>query len=254
MSTSKIASKLVAALKDIDAVEKKGRNQQQGYNYVRSADVANEVRKSLATAGIAFSYSVLSERTWESTTKSGSVQFFCSLMVEVTFTDAESGESISTQCIGWGADSQEKAPYKAMTGALKYALRMNFLIPDESDPEEAEAHESLPRFAPLLGPPPQRQQVVPQQQAPRPQQQSGPVGTITEPQSKRFFAIAKQGGKSDDDIRRYLLNVCKCEKSLQMPKSKYDAACKWAESVFEQPQDDGAPPNYFDQEDPEIPF
>lgn len=54
---------------------------------------------------------------------------------------------------------------------------------------------------------------------------------ITEPQSKRFFALAKSGNKSNDDIRRYLLNVCHCERSLEIPRAQYDAACKWAESI-----------------------
>ncbi len=143
--TGKIAAKLVAAMKAVDAVEKKGRNTQQGYSFVRATDVANEVRKALATAGVAFTYSVVSERTWEAPTSKGSLQFFCSLIVDVTFTDAESGESMTARSIGWGGDMQDKAPYKAMTGALKYALRMNFLIPDESDPEAAETHESVPK-------------------------------------------------------------------------------------------------------------
>lgn len=143
IGTSKIAAKLVSAMKAVDAVEKKGRNTLQGYNFVRATDVANEVRKALYEIGVAFTYSVISERTWEAPTNKGSLQFFCSLIVEVTFTDSDSGESISARSIGWGGDMQDKAPYKAMTGALKYALRMNFLIPDESDPENSETHESV---------------------------------------------------------------------------------------------------------------
>lgn len=223
--TAKIATKLVAATKLIDAVEKRGRNTQQNYGYVKATDVANEVRKALIEVGIAFTYSVINERYWESQTKSGTTQFFCSLLVDCTLTDAESGEFISFRCIGWGADSQEKAPYKAMTGALKYALRMNFLIPDESDPEEAVAQESVRQANPT---PPSTQQ---QRPAPAPQQQGRQTGTISEPQSKRFFAIAKQAGKSDDDIRRYIMNVLHIDKSLQMPRDKYEAACKWAENT-----------------------
>lgn len=135
---NKIATKLIQAMKAVDAVEKKGRNQKQGYDYVRATDVTREVRNALNDAGIAFTYSVLSERFWDAQTHSGGTQFFCSLTIAVTFTDAESGESITAQGIGWGADTQDKAPYKAMTGALKYALRMNFMIPDDADPEASE--------------------------------------------------------------------------------------------------------------------
>lgn len=143
--TKNIATKMAAAMKEIDAVTKGGRNDIQKYNYVRAADVANEVRKALVKQGISFSYSVQDERYWDAPTKSGGVQFYCSLKVEGTFFDSESGESITSTAMGWGADSQDKAPYKAMTGALKYLLRMTFLIPDEQDPEKDEPEETAPR-------------------------------------------------------------------------------------------------------------
>lgn len=130
-----IAAKMALAMKEIDAVTKGGRNDIQKYNYVRAADVANEVRRAMTKVGISFRYAVISERFWDAPTKSGGTQFYCSLMVEGTFMDSESGESITSVAMGWGADSQDKASYKAMTGALKYLLRMTFLIPDEMDPE-----------------------------------------------------------------------------------------------------------------------
>ena len=37
---------------------------------------------------------------------------------------------------GQGLDSGDKAPYKAMTGALKYALLQSFLLATGDDPEE----------------------------------------------------------------------------------------------------------------------
>lgn len=236
---SSIATKLVDAMKAVDAVTKRGRNDQQKYAYVKATDVANEVRKALADAGIAFTYSVISERPWESQTKSGTTMFFCSLVIEVTFVDSETGELMKCNAIGWGADMQDKAPYKAMTGALKYALRMNFLIPDESDPEEGEAHESVPQT-----PPPYQQQ-----RASQPSR--SPVQTISEPQSKRFFAMAKQGNKSNDDIRHYLMDVCKCERSLEMPRDKYEAACRWAES---EPLPPTLRPDPAEITDDDIPF
>jgi hypothetical protein len=138
---SGIAAKMVKALAAIDAVEKKGRNQAQSYAYVRATDVANEVRRALHESGIAFTYQVLTERFWEterldkSSGKPIGMNYFCSLHVQGTFTDEVTGQSLSSSSIGWGADSQDKAPYKAMTGALKYLLRTTFLIPDELDPE-----------------------------------------------------------------------------------------------------------------------
>jgi hypothetical protein len=135
LTGSSIAKKLVKAMAAIDAVTKGGRNQKFGYDYVRATDVANEVRKALHEAGVAFTYQVLTERFWDTPTSSGGTQYCCSLHIQGTFTDNDSGECLSSSAIGWGADTQDKAPYKAMTGALKYLLRTTFLIPDELDPE-----------------------------------------------------------------------------------------------------------------------
>lgn len=209
-----LATKMVAAMKMIDAVEKKGRNNFQNYNYVRAADVANEVRKAMIETGIAFTYDVVDSQRWreESKKENGSAMYFCQLTVNCTFTCSETGEQLSGRVVGWGSDTLDKAPFKAMTGAIKYAMRMNFMIPDESDPEnDSNGKHDAPE----------------PQQAP---QQPRIAGTISEAQSKRFFAMAKQGDKSNDEIKRYLLNVCKGDKSLDMPKDKYEAACKWAET------------------------
>ena len=51
--------------------------------------------------------------------------------------------------------------------------------------------------------------------------------TISFPQGKRFFAIAKGAGKSDDEIKAYLASI-NVAKTIEMPVEKYDAACEWA--------------------------
>jgi len=53
--------------------------------------------------------------------------------------------------------------------------------------------------------------------------------TISEAQAKRFFAIAKGAGKSNDEIKDYLGVKLNIERSAQMLKKDYEAACKWAE-------------------------
>lgn len=141
MNQGKLATKMVAAMKDIDAVLKNGRNDFQKYNYVRAADVANEAREAMISHGIAFTYDVVDSQHWESTKEGKSTNYFCQLTVKVTFTDADSGEQMSGRVVGWGSDTLDKAPFKAMTGAVKYALRMNFLIPDENDPEDTALEE-----------------------------------------------------------------------------------------------------------------
>ena len=56
------------------------------------------------------------------------------------FVDARSGEELSVRVAGEGADAGDKAPYKAMTGALKYALLQSFLLSTGDDPEDERAN------------------------------------------------------------------------------------------------------------------
>ncbi len=51
--------------------------------------------------------------------------------------------------------------------------------------------------------------------------------TISFPQGKRFFAIAKGAAKTDDEIKSYLASIG-VAKTIEMPVEKYDAACEWA--------------------------
>ncbi|MGA7871170.1 MAG: hypothetical protein WCA22_09755, partial [Candidatus Binatus sp.] len=53
-----------------------------------------------------------------------------------TFADVDSGEQIVAKVAGQGLDPGDKAPYKAMTGALKYALLQSFLLATGDDPED----------------------------------------------------------------------------------------------------------------------
>ena len=52
------------------------------------------------------------------------------------FTDVNSGEEITARVAGEGLDMGDKASYKAMTGALKYALLQSFLLATGDDPED----------------------------------------------------------------------------------------------------------------------
>jgi hypothetical protein len=57
-------------------------------------------------------------------------------------------------------------------------------------------------------------------------EQTEPV--ISEPQSKRFYAIAKGSKKTEEEIKKYLIDTFKVDSSLKLPKSKYEEACHWA--------------------------
>jgi len=64
------------------------------------------------------------------------------------------------------------------------------------------------------------------------------TGCITDAQRKRFYAIAKQAGWYDDEIKDYLKTIG-VESSKDIPTDKYEDACKWAETRQRQPGEDG---------------
>lgn len=215
--SSKIAKKLTLAMAEIDAVTKKGRNDKQQYNFVRAADVANEVRTALVNNSIAFTYDVSECRNWEKASNSGSMLNYCHIKVDCLFIDSESGESVTAGAVGWGMDSGDKAPYKAMTGALKYIMRMTFLIPDESDPEN-EKEES-----------PRMQIVKPQPPPPKNLTQAliASVSFITEEQRLYFIESATKRGKSKNDIV-VALKAAGINKTNEIPSVDYDSWVDWA--------------------------
>ena len=244
-----LAGKMIAAVNDIDAVTKRGKNEKQGYTYVKAADVAQEVRAVLVKHRIAFDYHVVSAERWEKPTNSGGLMYFCQLEVATTFTDADSGESKTVNGLGWGMDTGDKAPYKAMTGALKYALRMNFLIPDESDPENDSGHKRVQatnghatdedlysssspdedfdrRF------PAEVKKAEPKQQrksAPGPRDVSG-KDAITEGKAKRFWAIAISKGKKEEVPEALAAAGLSDIKCCPWKGETYNSLIAWAEA------------------------
>lgn len=132
-----LIAKLAEVMGEIDHVEKKGTNSAQNYKYVKAADLANIVRKKLASHQVLMLSDVTNARNYEITTAKGTVMQGVDLTVKYTFYDGESEHTVSFHGYGSGLDTGDKAAYKAHTGALKYAIRNAFLVPDEKgDPEE----------------------------------------------------------------------------------------------------------------------
>ena len=61
------------------------------------------------------------------------------VVMTYTFMDVNSAEELTVKMPGEGRDPGDKGPYKAMTGALKYALLQSFLIATGDDPEDERA-------------------------------------------------------------------------------------------------------------------
>jgi hypothetical protein len=129
----RLAAKIAKVMEAVGYVAKTGTNSAQGYKFVQASAVADKVREQLTKLNVSMTPTAIDVIS-EGLTPSGK-QTLLTLRFTWTLTDGDSGESLSFQSVGTGADSGDKAAYKAATGALKYALLTGFLIPTGDDPE-----------------------------------------------------------------------------------------------------------------------
>ena len=143
-SAKNIFQALAAVNREIDAIGKNSRNQQQGFNFRGIDDAYNALHGLLAKHGIVTLPRVIDREYSERTTKNGGALFVTKLMVEYTFA-AEDGSSIVVgPVLGEAMDSGDKGANKALAIAHKYVLFQAFTIPTLfSDPDE-ETHEVAP--------------------------------------------------------------------------------------------------------------
>ena len=136
-----LLEKLNKIYEKIDHIEKRGRNKNQGYNYVKAADLAHAVRNAFLELGIYAEVTFKYIRGYEFETAKGTKMQAVDVQCDIKFYNVTeptvNGDSTSyfTTGLGSGSDTTDKAIYKAQTGALKYALRNAFIVPDEVDPE-----------------------------------------------------------------------------------------------------------------------
>jgi len=128
-----LATKVAMVMQAVEYVNKGGTNSAQGYKFVQATDVAKVVRHELGKLNVAM-IPIAIDVISEGHTPSGK-QALLTLRYTWQLTDGDNGETLTFQSIGTGADSGDKAAYKAATGALKYALLTAFLIPTGDDPE-----------------------------------------------------------------------------------------------------------------------
>ena len=118
-------------------IQKRGHNERHNYSYVAAADLAGSVGDILAELGVVVMPQLQSIST---ETPRSSSDRIARVVMNYRFVDARSGEELTVRVPGEGADPGDKAPYKAMTGALKYALLQSFLLATGDDPEDERAN------------------------------------------------------------------------------------------------------------------
>jgi hypothetical protein len=121
-------------LADIESIEKSGRNKDQNYTFMRSADVLLTLRALFAKHGLVLKANpnVANVDDSEYTTKNGAHMHCVRLEMHYELINVDVPDD-RCELIGIGdaADSSDKAINKSRTSALKFTLRDNFLIDDQ---------------------------------------------------------------------------------------------------------------------------
>jgi len=138
-----LRQKLAEVRRRIGYLQKRGHNERFNYSYVTAADIAGSVGDILAELGVVV-IPRLEDISYESAVGRGEATRMARVVMAYTFADVDSGEEIIAKVAGQGLDPGDKAPYKAMTGALKYALLQSFLLAtgDDLEDERADARYS----------------------------------------------------------------------------------------------------------------
>jgi hypothetical protein len=149
MATTKNLYQRIAEVQaQIGYIEKDGTNKGVGYKYVSEAALVAKLKEYLIVAGLALifksgkPYTVREYERIKKDYKTG--EEISRSIVAITGVDCEmlivntdnTSESIVITGSGYGEDTADKGPYKAITGANKYMLFKLFQVPTGDDPEK----------------------------------------------------------------------------------------------------------------------
>ena len=137
-----IYNKLGEVIKEVTAIDKTRKNEQQGFMFRGIEDVMNSLHESFAKHGIIILPREIEhiQETFEVTNREGrkTLQFRTRVHMAFKFVSTDDGSEV--ECDGWGeaADNGDKGYNKTKSIALKYVLMQMFLIPtkDMADPDK----------------------------------------------------------------------------------------------------------------------
>jgi hypothetical protein len=133
--------------KQIGAIEKTNKNKDQNYMFRGIDDIFQTVNPIFVEHGMVCVPKVIESVREEHLSKAGKTLLYTFLTMQFTFY-APDGTSIDVITVGEGMDSSDKSAYKALSGAMKYAILQLFCIPtEEAKDPETENHDLCPRGA-----------------------------------------------------------------------------------------------------------
>jgi hypothetical protein len=210
VSEKMLIKKLAKVMQEVKYIEKKGHNKFHNYKYATESDVAEKVREVLAENNVMMIPNMKEHSVRTHETAKGKTEYIATVLIEFTFMDGDTGETFSFCMAGEGQDSGDKAYYKAITGAQKYALMKAFMIPTGDDPEQDSGVDERNNG---------------DQDKPSDQPK-----TLSEAQIKRLFAIAKKQQITGEAVKRVLMDRYKKTQVADLTKTEYDEVIELMEN------------------------
>lgn len=140
-SNPNLYQKLAEILGDIGAIQKTGRNKEQGYEYIEQGQILAEVRKRLSEKHVIILPRIVERKVerFEAHTRSGNRTAVHALVnMEYDIINADNPEEHIT--IAWDGgesiDYGDKATQKALTSNQKYFLAKLFMVSDKEDADK----------------------------------------------------------------------------------------------------------------------
>jgi hypothetical protein len=131
--------KIFTVVGKLENVKKSGYNSHQKYSYSTEQDLIDSVRQLLIDNQILILTDSETKEVVKISKPDGKGNVKESLVTVVntrhTFCDVETGYTYNLQSTGTGWDETDKGSFKAITGAMKYFISKNFLVPGEDDAE-----------------------------------------------------------------------------------------------------------------------
>lgn len=208
MSEKMLIKKLVKVMQQVKYIEKKGFNKFHQYKYATESDIAEKVREVLAEENVMMIPNMKEHSVRTHITAKEKTEYIATVLIEFTFMDGDTGETLVFCMAGEGQDAGDKAYYKAITGAQKYALMKAFMIPTGDDPEGDTGVD-------------ERNETT---------QSTTQSNKLSEGQTRRLFAIAKSKGVDAAGVKTVLMQDYKKTKAEDLTKAEYDEMIKRIES------------------------
>lgn len=214
-----LVTKIADAFRAVAKLERRGKNKTRHFNYTRASDVYEAVRDELFSRGVLMCPSEGAPVYVDNiaTSNGGESINECRLPVTYVFQD-ESGKLDPPMTVnGIGRDVEDKALYKAQTGAQKALLRRFGLLAEEADEfdgdqsqDEAAAPtgESIEEFAPRR---------VPRREQP-----------IREFEMRAIEDACADTKKTSAEISEAMLTRFKAAKPADLRRWQFKEALRWA--------------------------